>query len=155
MKERKGIQWQGGEKVCVSVCVRESTHSHPCVCMEAWGWRGGAFLPYSLKQGLSLQSGWTVCSWDPIFTFRLRDLEASRHPQPADMDSGDQDFGPQVCATSVFPLSQPKKGDLFYFILKVLSLSLLPPRPRPRPTLNFKCLSKNLRHGESVLRCIL
>lgn len=123
--------------MCMYVCGRV----HPHIVFIHGGlrlaWWCLCLLPYSLRGVRQLALG------TPISTFMLLESEAAQHL--ADMDSGDQDFGPQVCATSTFS-TEPAQERRFLKKKKVLSLPLLP--PRPRPTLKLKCLSKNLRHAK-------
>lgn len=84
-------------------------------------------LPYSLRGVRQLALG------TPISTFMLLESEAAQHL--ADMDSGDQDFGPQVCATSTFS-TEPAQERRFF---KKKKGSIPPPAPStPTPYSEIK-----------------
>lgn len=80
------------------ICVWEA-HIHMCVHVcGGLRLRLVASLTAStlfMEAGSLRQSGQTVCSWDPVSSFRLLGLDISHHSHLAvTMGSGDQDFGP-------------------------------------------------------------
>lgn len=105
--------------MCVYVCGR--VHPH-IVCMRGGLRLAWCLLPYSLRGVRQLALG----TPSPPLCCSNQRQAAAQHL--ADMDSGDQDSGPQVCATSAFS-TEPAQERRFF-----LKKGSLPPPAPSTPT---------------------
>lgn len=105
------------------VCVREGSPSH-----RVYARRPGAGMVMSLPSALLLRGVRQLALGTPSPPLCCSNQRQAAAQHLADMDSGDQDSGPQVCATSAFS-TEPAQERRFF-----LKKGSLPPPAPSTPT---------------------